>query len=56
MMQAGIMADSMVEEIKKISMAGQQQGTQQLQLPQGKSNALLALPSLMGSKMPTGAR
>lgn len=49
---AQIMADSMVEEIKrrKVSSVDQQSqpGTQDMQLKTGSPNALLAMPSMMG--------
>jgi hypothetical protein len=47
---AQIMADSMVEEIKrrKVSSVDQKQGTQDMQLKTGNANPLMAMPGMMG--------
>ncbi len=65
LMMAKIMADSMVEAIKRQKMQSvdqrrpEPQGTAELQLPKGNGQALLALPSMMSGKgtgveMPVG--
>jgi hypothetical protein len=62
LIRAKVMADSMVEEIKKQKLARMgpiaptAPGTQGLQLPKGNSQALLAMPSLMGGGSGGGAR
>jgi len=54
--EASIMADNMVDAIKKRTMASmgnqgsQPQGTQGLQIPESKQQSMLALPAIMGGR------